>query len=272
MKKFKKMSRRELLNALGRASAGLAAIVAMPRVYAAAKTKKGPAQAAEEYDIMAHRWLVVIDVAKCIGCGLCVEACKKENKVVPQPAYFRTWVERYFILKAEPGSGAARGETLVDSPNGGLEGFPPAPIPREKILRSFFVPKLCNHCENSPCDQSCPVGATFRTPDGVVVVDSAYCIGCGFCVQTCPYGCRFLNPITHTAEKCTLCYHRLTRNLAPMCVGVCPTGARAFGDLKNPQQNDVIQQFVKRHDVQVLKPHLGTHPRVLYAGLDKEVR
>jgi Fe-S-cluster-containing dehydrogenase component len=105
-----------------------------------------------------------------------------------------------------------------------------------------------------------------------VLVDPTYCIGCGFCIQACPYGCRFLNPITRTAEKCTLCYHRITRGLKPACVEICPTEARIFGDLKNPVENDPIQQFFAHNRVQVLKPHLGTEPRVAYAGLDKEVR
>jgi Fe-S-cluster-containing dehydrogenase component len=161
---------------------------------------------------------------------------------------------------------------IVESPNGGRDGFPPTLVPREEILKSFFVPKLCNLCEHSPCVQVCPVGATFDTPDGAVLVDPNYCIGCGFCIQACPYGCRFLNPETKTAEKCTLCYHRITRGKKPACVEICPTEARIFGDLKNPVENDPIQAFINKNKVNSLKPHLGTEPRVLYANLDKEVR
>jgi Fe-S-cluster-containing dehydrogenase component len=120
--------------------------------------------------------------------------------------------------------------------------------------------------------QVCPVGATFDAPDGAVLIDPKYCIGCGFCVQACPYGCRFLNPITKTAEKCTLCYHRITRGLKPACVEVCPTQTRVFGDLKNAAPDDPILQFYQNNRVQALKPHLGTEPRVFYAGIDKEVR
>jgi len=144
-------------------------------------------------------------------------------------------------------------------------------VPKEEILHSFFVPKLCNLCEHSPCAQVCPVGATFDSPDGAVLVDPKYCIGCGFCIQACPYGCRFLNPATHTAEKCTLCYHRITRGLKPACVEVCPTQTRIFGDLMNPVPDDPLQNFFKNNRVQALKPHLGTEPRVVYAGMDKEV-
>jgi Fe-S-cluster-containing dehydrogenase component len=97
-------------------------------------------------------------------------------------------------------------------------------------------------------------------------------VGCGFCIQACPYGCRFLNPETKTADKCSLCYHRITRGLNPACVEVCPTQARIFGDLKNAAPDDPIMQFIQKNKVQTLKPNLGTEPRVAYAGMDKEVR
>ena len=62
--------------------------------------------------------------------------------------------------------------------------------------KHFFVPKLCNHCAHSPCVQVCPVGATFESPDGVVLVDKDYCLGCRYCIQACPYACRFIDPRT----------------------------------------------------------------------------
>ena len=67
-------------------------------------------------------------------------------------------------------------------------------IKKKKIEKAFFVPKLCNHCENPPCVQVCPVGATYHSPDGVVMVDRAWCIGCGYCIMACPYGVRFFHP------------------------------------------------------------------------------
>ncbi|MHB8519457.1 MAG: 4Fe-4S dicluster domain-containing protein [Limisphaerales bacterium] len=267
----RQFTRRNALATLGGALAGVFTLSAARKAKAAVQKLFVSAQTPKGYDPAKHKWLMQIDIDKCIGCGLCVEACKTENNVPQGPAYFRTWVERYIIKKPKPGTDAPRGEVVVDSPDGGMH-FPPSLVPREEILRSFFVPKLCNLCEHSPCAQACPVGATFESPDGVVLVDPKYCIGCGFCVQACPYGCRFLNPITKTAEKCTLCYHRITSGLRPACVEVCPSEARIFGDLKNPVPNDPIQRFIASNRMMALKPHLGTDPRVMYAGLDKEVR
>jgi Fe-S-cluster-containing dehydrogenase component len=265
----KRTSRRRTL---GKIAAALAGIMALP----VARTAKAAVQKVlasggfpKGYDPAAHRWIMAIDANRCIGCGLCVAACKREN-AVPEGPYFRTWIERYVITKPRPGSGESRGKTLVDSPNGGIRGFPQPSVAPDQIQHTFFVPKLCNLCEHSPCVQVCPVGATFDAPDGAVLIDPNYCIGCGFCIQACPYGCRFLNPKTRTAEKCTLCYHRITRGLKPACVEVCPTQARIFGDLKNPA--DPVQQFYRDNRLQSLKPHLGTDPRLLYAGIDKEVR
>lgn len=260
---------------LGAVTGALASLLSAPAARAAKATVQkvfASSGAPNGYDPYKHKWLMCFDVDKCIGCGLCVDACKKENHVPEASHYFRTWIERYIIKKPKPGSNQLRGEVLVDSPNGGRDGFAPTVVPREEILKSFFVPKLCNLCESSPCTQVCPVGATFDTPDGAVLVDPNYCIGCGFCIQACPYGCRFLNPETKTAEKCTLCYHRITRGLKPACVEICPTEARIFGDLKNPVPDDPIQAFIQKNKVFSLKPHLGTEPRVMYANLDKEVR
>lgn len=257
---------------LATAGGVLAAVLSLPVARAIKRRIAKAPGTASDYVASDHKWLMCIDVDKCIGCGMCADACKTENHVPEAPHFFRTWIERYIIRKPAPGSDTARGEVLVDSPNGGRGGFAPTLVPREEILKSFFVPKLCNLCEASPCTQVCPVGATFDAPDGAVLVDPTYCIGCGFCIQACPYGCRFLNPVTRTAEKCTLCYHRITRGLKPACVEICPTQARVFGDLKNPVEDDPLQAFVLKNKVNTLKPHLGTNPRVLYANLDKEVR
>ncbi|MFQ6114497.1 MAG: 4Fe-4S dicluster domain-containing protein, partial [bacterium] len=145
----------------------------------------------DDYSPAQHYWGMGIDLSKCIGCGRCVDACKRENNVPMVPFFFRTWVERYRILEG--------GEALVDSPNGAINGFNPTAL-EKNMVRSFFVPKLCNQCDNPPCVQVCPVGATFKNADGVVLVDSDYCIGCRYCIQACPYGARFLDPETRTAE------------------------------------------------------------------------
>jgi len=213
------------------------------------------------YSPEEHSWGMGIMIDRCIGCGRCADACKKENDVPQLPFFFRTWVERYVIFEG--------GEVIVDSPNGGVNGFKRR-AQEKKMLRSFFVPKLCNQCANPPCVQVCPVGATFKTYDGVILVDSEYCIGCEYCIQACPYGARFLHPKTRTAEKCTFCYHRIIKGLAPACVEVCPTQARVFGDTKG--RASPLVRFMRMHKIGILKPYLNTEPKVYYAGLDMEVK
>jgi len=214
-----------------------------------------------EYDPSDHFYGMGIDVEKCIGCARCVDACKTENDVPRDPHFFNTWIERYVIRDDEG--------VQVDSPNGGLDGFP-AIEDEESVRRTFFVPKLCNHCANPPCVQVCPVGATFISPDGVVLVDEQYCIGCRYCIQACPYGARYMHPEKHVASKCTFCYHRLVEGLVPACVEVCPTGARIFGEVRG--RATPLARFMRFNDVQVLKPHLNTKPKAYYANLDGEVR
>ncbi len=206
-----------------------------------------------------HWWGMVIDPAKCIGCGNCVRACAEENNV-PE-GYFRTWIERYEV---EPGDYE---HPKVESPDGGKQGFPPSTAHNKKV---FYVPKLCNHCADSPCVQVCPVGATFDSRDGVVMVDESYCLGCRYCVQACPYGCRYIHPEKHTVDKCDLCYHRITKGLTTACCEACPTGARTLVDLKNPK--DPVHEFLRLNNVQVLKPHMATRAKVFYKDLDAAVR
>jgi Fe-S-cluster-containing dehydrogenase component len=217
--------------------------------------------AEEAYDPANHYYGMGIEIDKCIGCNRCVEACKAENNVPPEPYYFRTWVERYTVLKG--------GETVVECISTGQKHGETAGEERD-VVRSFFVPKLCNHCAHPPCVQVCPVGATFATKDGVVLVDSERCIGCRYCIQACPYGARFFNPRTHTADKCTFCYHRVVKGLLPACVEVCPTQARIFGDLRSRASR--LTRFERMNNTAVLKPALNTEPKVYYADLDGEVR
>lgn len=220
----------------------------------------GTPESSPNYEATDHWWGMLIDITKCIGCGNCVRACAEENHV--PDGFFRTWIERYQVddLNMQ--------EPIVDSPNGGKDGF--ASPPPSGHGKMFFVPKLCNHCADSPCVQVCPVGATFVTRDGVVLVDEKYCLGCRYCVQACPYGCRFIHPERKTAQKCTLCYHRITKGLTTACCEACPTAARQLADLKNPK--DPIHEFMKTHSVEVLKPHLATGAKVFYNELDGSVR
>lgn len=212
------------------------------------------------YLMADHYWAMSIDIDKCIGCGNCVRACATENGV--PPGFFRTWVERY-VVPPWPGE-----HPDVDSPNGALNGFPEKPVPPG--AKCFFVPKLCNHCEHSPCVQVCPVGATFESPDGLVLVDKDYCLGCRYCVQACPYGCRYIDPQGQTVDKCTLCYHRISAGETTACSETCPTGARTLADLKNPK--DPIHEFLRTNSVQVLKPQMATGSKVFYKSLDGSVR
>jgi Fe-S-cluster-containing dehydrogenase component len=202
-----------------------------------------------------------IDINKCIGCGKCAKACKLENQIPQDPFYFRTWIEQYTIKND--------GSISVESPNGGIDGFSQT-VPDEEIFKSFFVPKMCNHCYKSPCTQVCPVGATFETPEGIVLIDENYCIGCRYCVQACPYGCRYVHPGKKTADKCTLCIHRLKKGLEPACFEICPTEARIYGDLNDPESN--LNYFLKNHTCMVIKPHLNTGSKLFYNALSSEVR
>ena len=224
-----------------------------------------------DYDWTKRQWAFGVDATKCIGCLRCVEACKAENEVPLTAHHFRTWVERYVYLEGE---NRPRIDSHADPVNIAASGSE-----REyrfanryqdaKVEKAFFVPKLCNQCEHPPCVQVCPVGATYKAKDGVVLIDHKYCIGCSYCVQACPYGARFFDEEKGVSDKCTWCYHRITKGLQPACVEACPVGARVFGD-RNDKQSP-INLFIRNNRVHVLKPETGNAPNVFYVGLDKEV-
>ncbi|MDP3707637.1 MAG: 4Fe-4S dicluster domain-containing protein, partial [Polaromonas sp.] len=149
-----------------------------------------------------HRWAMVVDVQKCIGCQACTVSCIMENDVPANS--FRTVTSTYEVHDG-------------------------------KRTGTYMLPRLCNHCDEPPCIPVCPVGATFQRKDGIVVVDGDRCVGCAYCVQACPYDARFINHDTGKADKCTFCAHRVDAGLLPACVETCVGGARIFGDLNDPK-------------------------------------
>jgi tetrathionate reductase subunit B len=191
-----------------------------------------PAEAAAD---PSPRWAMLVDVRRCIGCQACTVACIMENAVPVNS--FRTVVSTYVV---ETGSTAG----------------------------TYVLPRLCNHCEHPPCVPVCPVAATFRREDGVVLVDGDRCVGCGYCVQACPYDARFINAKTGKADKCTFCAHRVGAGLLPACVETCVGGARLFGDINDPDGELRRQLDAAHDDLKVLKPEQGTDPHVFYIGLD----
>jgi Fe-S-cluster-containing dehydrogenase component len=218
------------------------------------------------------QWAFLVDTNKCIGCGFCVKACKTENDIPLEANVTRTWVERYVYTKDD--------RRYVDSPQGALKGFTDSridlgkgefkEIDKDNVGKAFFVPKLCNHCSSPACTQVCPVGATYKTDNGVVLVDRTWCIGCGYCIMACPYAARFFHPVLKVADKCTFCYHRLSKGLDSACVNACPMGARKMGNIRD--MNDPVTQIIMNERVGVLKDEFGTKPQAFYIGLAQEVR
>jgi Fe-S-cluster-containing dehydrogenase component len=227
---------------------------------------------ADKSDPAKVRWVFLVDTEKCVGCGFCVKGCKIENEIPYDANVSRTWVERYVVT--------SDGKSHIDSPKAARDGFTSSrteigegnyeEIDGTKVDKAFFVPKLCNQCDNPPCVQVCPVGATYQTADGVVLIDRTWCIGCGYCVMGCPYGVRFFHPVYHVAEKCNFCYHRISQGMKTVCVEACAFGARRIGNIKDP--NDPVTKIIMTERVNILKEEYGTKPQVFYLGLSKEVK
>jgi Fe-S-cluster-containing dehydrogenase component/formate-dependent nitrite reductase membrane component NrfD len=175
------------------------------------------------------RYGFVIDNRKCIGCHACTVACKTENHV--PVGVNRTWVK--YVEKGR---------------------FPDT--------RRYFQVTRCNHCENAPCVEICPVTAMYQRPDGIVDFDSDRCIGCKACMQACPYDAIYIDPERNTAAKCNYCAHRTEVGLEPACVTVCPEQAIVAGDLDNVASP--IAQLRERETVRVRKPEAGTRPKLFY--------
>lgn len=176
---------------------------------------------------------MVIDARKCVGCMTCAITCKMENGVPFEG--FRSWVN------------------MIEKGN-----YP--------AVKRFYQPRLCNHCEKAPCVEVCPVKASYKREDGVVLVDKTKCIGCGYCVAACPYNARYMSETQKVADKCTFCDHRIDNGAEPACVKNCMGKARIFGDLNDPSSK--ISQLISRNPVQVINPQMGTKPQVFYIGAD----
>jgi Fe-S-cluster-containing dehydrogenase component len=174
------------------------------------------------------RYAMAIDTRKCVGCSDCVVACQTENNV--PLGFCRDWVVE-----------------VVDGtyPNVSIE------------LRS----ERCNHCDNSPCVRCCPTGASHFADGGIVLVEHNKCIGCGACIQACPYDARYSHPEGYV-DKCTFCIHRVREGKDPACVSVCPTSCMYFGDLDDP--NSKIVNMLKNRKFKSLAPEAGTKPQIFY--------
>ncbi len=182
---------------------------------------------------------MVIDSSRCLDCKACMLACKSAN-MVPQ-GFWRNWVK-----ESRPGSLAASGAT------------PP-------LLKSHFQPGACMHCANATCVQACPSGATSQNAYGEVIIDKGLCIGCASCIKACPYGARYLHPQLHVADKCDYCAARRAQGLQPACVDTCPTRARTFGDLDDPQSPAALRLAQYDGKAKLVEDFDSpTAPRMLY--------
>ena len=208
-----------------------------------------------------------LDIQRCIGCRRCVYGCVEENNLSrnPQIQYIR-------VLRFRDGT--------MDMEEADIY-YKPDEVPEKGY---YYMPIQCQHCANAPCTKVCPVRATWTEPDGIVVVDYNWCIGCRYCMAACPYMGRWfdwadpvippdqINTRTHylgnrprmrnVVEKCTFCIQRVRVGLYPKCVEVCPVGARKFGNLLDPDSE--ISYIIRNKRVFRLKEELNTQPKFYY--------
>jgi molybdopterin-containing oxidoreductase family iron-sulfur binding subunit len=210
-----------------------------------------------------------LDLSRCVGCRRCVYACVKENNQSRAHPQIH-WIRVAEMDKAE-GVNVHHADYYYEADE----------VPRPG---KFYMPIQCQQCRNPPCVKVCPVQATWKEPDGIVVIDYDWCIGCRCCMSACPYGARHfnwaqptlppeeLNPTMHVlgnrprpkgvVEKCTFCIQRSRRGLYPACVEICPVGARKFGNLLD--ENSEIRKVMETKRVFVFKEELATHPQFYY--------
>lgn len=253
----RKLSRRDFLKLT---SLGAAAAVA-PKAGAAISSAIRPLLARGPHPGDSgggnHRWLMVIDLARCDGCGACTKACSAMHLVPPG----QEWIKVYNIE-------------------------------HEGLASSHYFPRPCMQCDNPPCVNVCPVGATYKRSDGVVLIDQDICIGCRFCLAACPYSARYFNwaEPPHTAqelsqdysvetnmphrrgvvEKCLFCPALTSQGLLPACVSGCPMGAIFFGDENENAVTNGLGETLKLDELLHMgaahrhMEELGTEPRVWY--------
>jgi Fe-S-cluster-containing dehydrogenase component len=210
-----------------------------------------------------------LDLSRCIGCRRCVYACVEENNQSRSNPQIH-WIRVLEMDKAH-GVDLAHSNIYYDAEQ----------VPRPG---HFYMPVQCQQCRNPPCVKVCPVQATWKEPDGIVVIDYDWCIGCRCCMSACPYGARHfnwaepdlpkaeMNPSTHylgnrprmkgVVEKCTFCIQRTRQGRYTACVEVCPVGARKFGNLLDPQSE--IRRVIETKRVFVFKEELATQPHFYY--------
>ncbi len=217
------------------------------------------------------RFAYALNLAKCIGCRRCVQACVEENNQHRGELNRGDRIEYIRVLEMEKGSlDVEKSDHFYDHE-----------VPAKG---KYYMPVQCHHCNNAPCVKACPVEATWQEPDGIVVVDYNWCIGCRYCAAACPYWARKfnwvkpripteeINPDTHylgnrprykgVMEKCTFCINRVRRGLNPACHDICPTGSRKFGNILD--KNSVIREIIETKRVFILKEDVGTDPSFYY--------
>jgi molybdopterin-containing oxidoreductase family iron-sulfur binding subunit len=212
-----------------------------------------------------------LDVGRCIGCRRCVYACVEENNQSRDPQIHYIRVLEFDQEDVVRGVDLEKGNPFYD------HEIVPAP-------GKSYLPVACQQCENPECVKACPTTATWQEPDGIVVIDYDWCIGCRYCMAACPYGARHfnwtepdlpaeeMNPTTHylgnrprthgVVEKCTWCIQRVRHGKYTACVEACPVGARKFGNLLDPDSE--IRYLMRHNRTFVLKAELDTKPKFFY--------